>query len=284
MHLFYIIVPTRLLNMVPENMENGFEESSPLTGTDTRKMDIKKGNWRRIALPVLVGIFIFASAFIAGSVRHSNKSSSSTSTTSSIASFTEADTNTKIFIGDVGGPAKADSSCTGDLSATPITTTCSCDNTKPVLMGVDVVAYFQMEENSSNFVQGSSDYSTQLNGYTFYFSSQENMDTFTTSPWDYAPQFGAYCSYGVSEETTDMGFDWEPSTLGPAINPAIWEIVNNKLYLFYTEDARDKWNQVSTNYQDGEERWSGWFGDLESGVFNTACYAINLQDGDSNNN
>ena len=269
--------------MVPENMENGFEESTPLTGKENRNIsDIQKSHWRRVALPVFIGLFIFAAAFIGGALNH-RKSSSSSSSTSSLTSFSE--TNDSVtFVGKVGGPSQADSSCTGDASATPITTTCSCDTTKPVLMGVDVVAYFQMEENSPDFVQGSSDYSTQLNGYTFFFSSEENMNTFTSSPWDYAPQFGAYCSYGVSEETIEMGFDWEPTTLGPAINPAIWEIVNDKLYLFYSEEARDKWNQVSTNYQDGETRWSEWYGDMESGVFNTACYAVNLQDNQSNSN
>jgi len=277
--------------MISDNMENGFEESTPLTGKDTGIINMKKSQWRRVALPVLVGLFLFVAAFVGGSLndRSSSSSSSSTTTKASSSSSSKAITtlsegNSVSYVGQIGGPAKADSSCTGDLSATPITTSCSCDTTKPVLMGVDVVAYFQMEANSSNFVQGSADYSTQLNGYTFFFSSQDNMDTFISSPWDYVPQFGAFCSYGVSEETSEMGFNWEPSTLGPATNPAIWEILNGKLYLFYTEEARDKWNQVSTNYQDGEERWSEWFGDLDSGVFNTACYAINLQEQQSDSN
>lgn len=60
---------------------------------------------------------------------------------------------------------------------------CTGDTTLPVLLGVDLVAYFSLEESESA-VFGSEDYASTYNGYLFYFSSAENQELFEVGGCD----------------------------------------------------------------------------------------------------
>lgn len=85
---------------------------------------------------------------------------------------------------------------------------------RPLYIGVDVVAYFSLDEESEEtHINGSSTFTSQLNGYTFWFSSDENQSLFEADPWKYAPMFGGYCSWGMSEEGNNNDHDFASSLL-----------------------------------------------------------------------
>lgn len=57
---------------------------------------------------------------------------------------------------------------------------CAGDKSRPVLQGVDPVAYFDLAPGSPP-VWGSPDHTSEYMGYTFWFSSEENKKTFEVS-------------------------------------------------------------------------------------------------------
>lgn len=65
----------------------------------------------------------------------------------------------------------------GDNPNAKDTYICTGDTTVPVLMGVDLVAYFSLEKDAPA-VFGSKYYTSIYNGYLFYFSSAENQQLF----------------------------------------------------------------------------------------------------------
>jgi YHS domain-containing protein len=140
--------------------------------------------------------------------------------------------------------------------------------------GADPVAYFTLHSGDS-YVMGSEEYSTTLNGYTFWFSTEENLKTFISDPWTYAPAFGGFCSWGMSEETAPE-YNWGPTTLGPAVDLNLWYIHSRRLFLFYKDEAMDKFLEDPDTYlKDGNSRWTEWFGSTTTSPFNTACYVSN---------
>lgn len=139
----------------------------------------------------------------------------------------------------------------------------------PVLNGYDVVAYFSLDKGSDG-VQGSSDYSTTYQSYTFQFSTAENLEMFESDPKRYLPQWGGFCAYGISEESW-----WTIDTLGPNANTDVWEIVDDKLYMFMYDTPRERFmdGNLTSEIAAGSSRWTGWF--PEENVFNTGCYWFN---------
>lgn len=83
----------------------------------------------------------------------------------------------------------------------------------------------------------------------------------------YAPQWGGFCAYGIAEEDW-----WTADSLGPHADPDVWEIIDDKLYVFMYNTPRDKFDagDITSEMESGDSRWSGWFGDEL--VFNTACF------------
>lgn len=57
-------------------------------------------------------------------------------------------------------------------------------------VGVDVVSFFKLPNNSYPGVAGVYPYVSVYNGYSFLFSSVENMDLFNANPTSYLPQYG----------------------------------------------------------------------------------------------
>ena len=94
-----------------------------------------------------------------------------------------------------------------------------------VIGGYDPVAYFTMGEA----LQGSKDISTEYLGGTWLFVNEQHRDLFLAGPGKYLPQYGGYCS-----SSTRRGGH------GSA-NPRNWQIVDNKLYLFYSKPYSDGW-------------------------------------------
>ena len=102
------------------------------------------------------------------------------------------------------------------------------------IRGTDTVAYF----TQGQAVEGSDNFTTQWQGATWKFSSQENLDLFVAEPEKYAPQFGGYCAYGVAN-----GYLVK-------IEPDNWTIIDNKLYLNYSDGVQEKWEKDIPGYID----------------------------------
>ena len=92
--------------------------------------------------------------------------------------------------------------------------------------GFDTVAYFTLQKAT----KGSDQFAYHWNGKTWQFSSAEHMKLFTDNPEKYAPQFNGFCANGLSD--------------GHAVNanPRNWRIIDDKLYLFFSEYGRDQWS------------------------------------------
>ena len=103
------------------------------------------------------------------------------------------------------------------------------------IQGYDPVAYFTELEAK----KGSEEISLEWLGDTWLFSNEENKNLFAGDTMRYMPNYGGYCSY----DPVSAGH-------GHAIDPTAWRIVNDKLYLFYSEMTAgqkmesDEWQQV----------------------------------------
>jgi len=91
--------------------------------------------------------------------------------------------------------------------------------------GYDPVAYFR----EGKPVEGSSEFETEYEGYTYRFSNQANLDDFVADPAAFAPQYGGYCAWAVSQGYT------------ASADPDNWTIVDGKLYLNYNDDVQSTW-------------------------------------------
>jgi YHS domain-containing protein len=108
------------------------------------------------------------------------------------------------------------------------------------IKGYDPVAYF----SDNKAIEGKSDFQSMHDGATYYFASKEHKDLFDANPDKYLPQFGGYCAYGVSINKTVN------------IDPAAFQIIDGKLYLQYSQDILDKFNQdPSGNLQKARANW-----------------------------
>ncbi|MBS1794136.1 MAG: YHS domain-containing protein [Acidobacteria bacterium] len=126
--------------------------------------------------------------------------------------------------------------CAKEESFKRISTT--ADNV--AIKGFDTVAFFTAEKA----VAGNPEFSFVWNGAKWYFSSAENMEKFKAAPENYAPQFGGYCAYAVSHGYTADG------------DPNAWKIVDNKLYLNYNQQVKEKWEAEQPKLiEDGRKNW-----------------------------
>lgn len=113
-------------------------------------------------------------------------------------------------------------------------------NKEGAIRGFDPVAYFTEQKA----VKGSTEFSYVWNGVTWYFTSDSNKKSFVENPEKYAPQFGGYCAYGVSE-------DHKSPT-----DPLAFTIVNNKLYLNYSNKVKELWmKQQPQRIEKANELW-----------------------------
>jgi len=91
------------------------------------------------------------------------------------------------------------------------------------LKGYDPVAYFTDGKPS----KGTPSINFDFDESRYLFSTSKNRDTFASNPDRYSPQFGGLCATGLS-----MGMKTES-------DPNVWAIVDGKLYVFYSPQARD---------------------------------------------
>lgn len=104
------------------------------------------------------------------------------------------------------------------------------DENGVILAGYDAVSYFT--ENAP--VKGSADFTAVHNDAIYYFSSSENRDLFNSAPGKYAPQYGGFCAYGAA-----IGAKFP-------IDPKVFAIVDNKLYVNNSVNVGKLWNAKQT--------------------------------------
>jgi len=110
------------------------------------------------------------------------------------------------------------------------------------IRGYDPVAYF----TEGRPVQGDRDYRSDWNGATWRFSSAENKALFDADPTAYAPQYGGYCAWAIAQGSL------------ASIDPDLWTIVDGKLYLNYSTDVQNKWEQDIPGFiARADQNWPG---------------------------
>jgi len=90
------------------------------------------------------------------------------------------------------------------------------------IYGIDPVAYFINRRPTA----GRENFELRHAGAVWRFENEGNRAAFAAHPDIYAPQFGGYDPVGVSLGVARPG------------TPALWVISDQRLFLFYTADAR----------------------------------------------
>ncbi len=110
--------------------------------------------------------------------------------------------------------------------------------------GYDVVTYFNNET-----LKGTKEFMTKNKDVKYQFSNYENLRIFIKNSEKYVPQYGGYCAYAVAVKNEKIG-----------INPKTFQIINDKLYLFYNSwgvDTLEKWNEEDPEIlqKQADENW-----------------------------
>lgn len=95
------------------------------------------------------------------------------------------------------------------------------------ILGYDTVAFHSDREA----VIGNMDYQVDWAGSTWLFANRKNRDLFAEKPTSYAPQYGGYDPVGISKGYTNP------------TDPTVFTVVAGRLYLHYSEDFREHWNE-----------------------------------------
>ena len=106
---------------------------------------------------------------------------------------------------------------------TPVNAHVVDSNSRVMLKGHDVVAYFTQNKHA----MGSAQFSSVYEGITFQFASAEHKALFDKEPAKYQPQYGGYCANGIV-----YGIPWG----GDADS---WRMIDGKLYIFGGAGSRD---------------------------------------------
>ena len=120
---------------------------------------------------------------------------------------------------------------------TPGSAVATSDTPELAIDGYDPVAYFTTLQAS----RGSAEISHEWLGFRWQFVSEENKKLFVADAMRYMPNYGGYCSY----DPLDLGHDH-------VVDPTAWRIVDDKLYLFYSDRTagqkmpHDEWEQVKS--------------------------------------
>jgi YHS domain-containing protein len=107
------------------------------------------------------------------------------------------------------------------------------------LKGHDPVAYF----TEGRPVKGSTAINYDFDDARYLFSSQKNRELFASSPDRYTPQYSGLCATGMA-----LGMKAEA-------DPTVWKIVDGKLYVFSSTQAREKFEQDASMLAKSQQNW-----------------------------
>ncbi|WP_298466203.1 YHS domain-containing (seleno)protein [uncultured Erythrobacter sp.] len=93
--------------------------------------------------------------------------------------------------------------------------------------GFDVVSYFTGDGVP---VEGAEDFTVRYEGFDYRFANEDNAKAFIEEPGKYAPAYGGYCAWAIGAK----------DALAPG-DPEVYEIVDGKLYLNFSEDVKKEW-------------------------------------------
>ena len=106
--------------------------------------------------------------------------------------------------------------------------------------GYDPVAYFTDAEP----MPGRPQFEYRFKGVIWRFSNLGNRDAFADNPDVYVPRFGGYDPVSMARGVAVAG------------NPTIWLITGERLYLFYSAEARDKFKaDIDNAVAAAEAKW-----------------------------
>lgn len=124
------------------------------------------------------------------------------------------------------------------VAAAPATVT--DPETGLAINGFDPVAYFT--EAAPRPGRGDVEY--RLDGVTWRFRNEGNRAAFADDPRVYAPQFGGYDPVAIARGTSVPG------------HPLFWLVTGQRLYLFYSKQAREEFVAHPQNViAQAERRW-----------------------------
>ena len=91
--------------------------------------------------------------------------------------------------------------------------------------GYDTVAYW----TDNKAVEGKKEFTYEWRGAKWRFATEKNLEMFKADPDKYMPEYGGHCAYAMSDDRL-VGVD-----------PKVFEIYNNKLYLNYSQSVQGHW-------------------------------------------
>ena len=122
----------------------------------------------------------------------------------------------------------------------PVNAVAEGNDSRVLLKGADVVAYFV----DGRYEQGVAQFSSLYEGVGFRFASAEHKTLFDQAPAKYLPQFGGYCANGIA-----YGIPWG----GDADT---WKMIDGKLYIFGGQGSKDAFElDEKTNLALAERYW-----------------------------
>jgi YHS domain-containing protein len=107
------------------------------------------------------------------------------------------------------------------------------------LKGHDPVAYF----TEGRPVKGSDAINYDFDDARYLFSSQKNRELFASRPDRYTPQYSGLCATGMA-----LGAKAEA-------DPTVWKIVDGKLFVFSSSQAREKFEQDPALLAKAQQNW-----------------------------
>jgi YHS domain-containing protein len=106
--------------------------------------------------------------------------------------------------------------------------------------GYDPVSYFL----ATGPMEGKVSITARHEGATYQFANTTNRDSFKANPAKYVPAFGGFCAMGT---VFDKKLD---------VNPKLWRVVNDKLYLNIHDDAQTRWMEdIPGNISKADKNW-----------------------------
>lgn len=109
------------------------------------------------------------------------------------------------------------------------------------LDGMDPVSYFTDPQPR----EGVSDFEYDWAGVPWYFANAADRDVFRRAPEVYAPQFGGHATTSLAQGYLSDG------------DPRIYAVVADRLYLFYSGDNRDAFEQApAATINAARSRWA----------------------------
>ena len=126
----------------------------------------------------------------------------------------------------------------------------STDRMGTAIGGYDAVAYFDYDTATPGENDMFYDYENKAR---FRFASKVNMKKFMGDPDRYLPAYGGYCALSLGAAPGEI------AGLKPGLHkaePTIYLVVGGRLFLFTSEEARERWKKDEKGCRArAEENW-----------------------------